>query len=97
MTTLELFTRKRPFDHLQSIRDIIDCIVNKELTRPSLDASFFRLTDEWWKIYRVPWIGHSLPSSSGIVFLETNRRSLGLVPMVLYTRELWTQDKPRWQ
>ncbi|KIM53139.1 hypothetical protein SCLCIDRAFT_460669 [Scleroderma citrinum Foug A] len=47
MTTLELFTGKRPFVHLQSIPDIIDHIVNKELTRPSIGASFFRLTDEW--------------------------------------------------
>ena len=46
----ELFTGKRPFIHLQSIPDIIDHIVNKELTRPSLGASFFRLTDEWWSI-----------------------------------------------
>ncbi|KIM53150.1 hypothetical protein SCLCIDRAFT_461898 [Scleroderma citrinum Foug A] len=50
MTTLELFTRKRPFDHLQNIGAVVNHIVNKELTRPSLVASFFRLSDEWWSI-----------------------------------------------
>ncbi|KIM61268.1 hypothetical protein SCLCIDRAFT_912632 [Scleroderma citrinum Foug A] len=55
MTTLELLTRKRPFDHFQNIGAIINHIVYKELTRPRLDASFFRLTDEWWSICLSCW------------------------------------------
>ncbi|KIM61395.1 hypothetical protein SCLCIDRAFT_879145 [Scleroderma citrinum Foug A] len=55
MTILELLTRKRPFDHLQNIGAIINHIVHKELTCPSLDASFFRLTDEWWSICLSCW------------------------------------------
>ncbi|KAL4065938.1 kinase-like domain-containing protein, partial [Scleroderma citrinum] len=54
MTVLELFTRKRPFEHLNTIPTIMVHIVYKKFDRPNLDASY-RLTDEWWDMCLLCW------------------------------------------
>lgn len=82
MTALELFTRKRPFDHLKNRAMIMYHILLKERERPSDEMVCSRLTDEWWSLCLSCWHRDPLlrPSMSGLV---ENIRALQTISKVV--------------
>ncbi|KIM62069.1 hypothetical protein SCLCIDRAFT_845889 [Scleroderma citrinum Foug A] len=54
MTILELFTRQRPFPEVNIPFQLIS-LTRMGHPRPSDEATYFRLTDEWWNICLLCW------------------------------------------
>ncbi|KIM60711.1 hypothetical protein SCLCIDRAFT_1216606 [Scleroderma citrinum Foug A] len=60
MTVLELFTRERPFPEVNTVPQLI-LRMRSGHPRPTDEATYFRLTDEWWNICLLCW--HLDPST----------------------------------
>ncbi|KAG6332469.1 hypothetical protein ID866_6619 [Astraeus odoratus] len=56
MTTLELFTRMRPYHHLNGTVAIVHRILTGPPERPSAEVTLSRLTDGWWEICLACWV-----------------------------------------
>ncbi|KAG6332056.1 hypothetical protein ID866_7033 [Astraeus odoratus] len=55
MTTLELFTRERPFQDIQNLAVLQERILNGPPDRPSDEVTCKRMTNRWWDICTLCW------------------------------------------